>query len=391
MKKVGLAVVTYKDNFGSALQTYATQETIQSLGFDAECICADGIMGIIESRKKRFYLKRAYHPEEFKYLVSYTMSRLKKNRNNNAYASNMQIRHKKYVDFNEKYLRMSRNVHSMQELTELCFGYSAVVVGSDQLWRPSNIAGGYFTLEAVPDKVKKIAYSTSFGVKKLPKEIIQHAKTFLTRMDHISVREETGRVIASELTGRNIPVVCDPTMLITSKQWFEMAGEKPIAEGNYIVCYLMGNNPEHREFVKRLREESGFRVIALLHGSVYIPEDEYWPDEKPYDVGPCEFINLLRFAKYVCTDSFHCCVFSILCKTPFFVFRRDSEDDTTSSNDRIYTLLKWTGLEERLLTGKENVIDNMQEQIGYEAVEKQILAKQDASMKYLTTALAEVK
>lgn len=36
-KKIGIAAVTYKENFGIALQTYATQYTLEKLGFDA-CI-----------------------------------------------------------------------------------------------------------------------------------------------------------------------------------------------------------------------------------------------------------------------------------------------------------------------------------------------------------------
>lgn len=34
-KKIGIAAVTYKENFGSALQTYATQYTLEKMGYDA--------------------------------------------------------------------------------------------------------------------------------------------------------------------------------------------------------------------------------------------------------------------------------------------------------------------------------------------------------------------
>lgn len=46
----------------------------------------------------------------------------------------------------------------------------------------------------------------------------------------------------------------------------------------------------------------------------YVPEDEFFGDEAPYDIDPNDFIALISQAAYVCTDSFHCTVFSIISK-----------------------------------------------------------------------------
>ena len=109
--------------------------------------------------------------------------------------------------------------------------------------------------------------------------------------------------------------------------------------------------------------------------------------KKPYDVGPSEFLNLIKYAKYVCTDSFHCCVFSILNKIPFFVFRRDTERKTTSSNDRIYTLLSWTGLNERLIHGDEEIEYCLNMKIDFDNVQNVVDEKRAESLQYLTCAL----
>ena len=37
-KKIGIAAVTYKENFGSALQTYATQYILEKMGYDARIL-----------------------------------------------------------------------------------------------------------------------------------------------------------------------------------------------------------------------------------------------------------------------------------------------------------------------------------------------------------------
>lgn len=390
MKKIGLAVVTYKDNFGSALQTFATQYSVEKLGCSAECISTSGVQNIIDSRKKKYYLGRVFNREEFKYLLDSVTSRFRKKMKSAAYTENMAIRHEQYMRFNEQFLHFSEVPNNFDELTKMSSKYDAIIVGSDQLWRPSNIAGGYFTLEFVPQGVKKIAYSTSFGVARLHKSIQNHAKSFLKSFDWISVRENSGKAIVKDMIGRDIPVVCDPTMLLSIEEWNKYVSPEPFIKGDYIACYIMGDSKEQRDFVKRLRKETGYKVVGLLHGSTYVSGDDEWVDEAPYNVGPFEFINLLKHAKYVCTDSFHCSVFSILNNTPFFVFRRDSDNEETSANDRIYTLLSWASLDNRLLNGNENVDDVLKLTLDYNKVNERVSERRKESLEFLTNALKSV-
>lgn len=386
-KKIGLAVVTYKDNFGSALQTYATQEAINQLGIETGIFDITGVKKSMDNKKKLFYLKRMLNPDEFKYVTSKFFSRKKKASGNGEYAKNMAIRHNVYQKFYAKELKFLPHVEGWKALGNQAAACDAVLVGSDQLWRPSNIAGEYFTLEFVPEKVKKIAYSTSFGVAELPKGMYKHAKKFLNRIEFLSVREDTGAKLVKKITGRDIPVVCDPTMLLRPDEWMKIQNETPIIDGDYILTYFMGDNQQHREFAKRLRQETGFKIVGLLHGSVYLPEDEKYVDYAPYDIGPGEFINLIRNAKFMCTDSFHGSVFSILNKTPFFAFRRYEDKSENSSNDRIYTLLKWTGLSDRMLYGTENIKEQINKSIDFTHVLSAVEKKRVESLEYLKKSL----
>lgn len=389
MKKIGLAVVTYKDNFGSALQTYATQYTLQQLGYETGIFEIKGVHKIINRRKIFFYLRRVFELDELKYMFDNVVSRFRKKRQKagDAYAQNMAVRHQKYVDFNKTWLKFLPQQNTWNDLIKQSSTVDSVVVGSDQLWRPSNIAGGYFTLEFVPDNIKKIAYATSFGVSVIPPVLRKKTKSFLKRIDFISTREDSGKKIVKEMIGRDIPVVCDPTMLLDADQWMTIQEEKPFADGKYILCYFMGENPEHRSFAKKLKEKTGCKIIALLHGATYVASDENFADETPYDVGPSEFINLIRNAEYICTDSFHGTVFSILNSRKFFSFRRYSDKSEFSTNDRLHTLLKWTGLSDRMLYGSENVDEFCDKQIDYDSVLSKIAEKRKMSMEYFTTAL----
>ena len=389
IKKIGIAAVTYKENFGSALQTYATQYTLEKMGYDARIFEIKGVHRQIHIKKLLYYLGRMFDPVEFKYLVANLKSRSRKSASasSDQYAQDMNIRKQVYADFNTRWNKMLPMVKGWGGLSKQAAGMDAVVVGSDQLWRPSNIVGGYFTLEFVPNQVKKIAFSTSFGVPELPKHLHKHAKKFLSRINHISVRENSGANIVKQECGREATVVCDPTMMLTAEDWLHIQDTKPFADGKYILMYLMGDNPEQRGFVKKLSEKTGCRIIGLLHGATYISYDEDVVDEKPYNVGPSEFVNLIRNAEYVCTDSFHCCVFSILNSTKFFAFRRWPDGSKFSANDRLYTLLGSTGLSRRLIKGSENVESCIADVIDFDTALAKVAEKREMSMKYLLNAL----
>ena len=340
-------------------------------------------------KKLLYYAGRLFDPVEAKYLFANLTSRSRKQASvaSDHFAQEMQVRHQMYADFNKKWFKMLPPAGSWKALAEQSSKMDAVVVGSDQLWRPSNIVGCYFTLEFVPDNIKKIAFSTSFGVPEIPKQLHKHAKNYLSRIEHISVREDSGADIVKAESGREAKVVCDPTMMLTSEDWMHIQQEKPIADGKYILMYLMGDNPEQREFVKKLKEKSGCRVIGLLHGATYISYDEDVAVEKPFNVGPSEFVNLIRNAEYVCTDSFHCCVFSILNSTKFFAFRRWPDDSKFSANDRLYTLLKFTDLDSRMLMGTENIDQCIADHIDFKDVLEKVAVRRKESMDYLTNAL----
>ncbi|MCW2277103.1 polysaccharide pyruvyl transferase family protein [Heliophilum fasciatum] len=388
MGVIGLTVVTYKDNFGSALQTYATQYAIRKLGYDTKVFDMSGIRRSIQMRKICYYFSRLLSKDEREYVIRNALSK-KANWVEESYSKNMRIRHEEYRKFYSNKLSFFPRASSWKQLSEQSKECEAVVVGSDQLWGAANVAAKYFTLEFVPDTIKKIAYSTSFGTSVLPRQLHAHVKNFINRIDHVSVRETAGQNIIKEITNRDVSVVCDPTMLLTAEEWMEIQDEKPFAEGDYILCYLMGDNPEQRTFIKRLKEQTNYRIIGLLHGSTYISSDESFADESPYNVGPGEFINLIRNAKYMCTDSFHGCVFSILSNTPFFAFRRERDSSKFSTNSRLYTLLSWTGLNDRIITGDEDVGECSLMDIDWASVNEKVNENRKASFAYLENALSD--
>jgi hypothetical protein len=310
----------------------------------------------------------------------------------NEYTQLAKVRSRKFDAFSRKYFRLSPQYHSKKELGAQCVEhYSAVLVGSDQLWLPGNIAADYYTLNFVPETVNTIAYSTSFGQSELPKDSSRKASIFLKKIRHISVREESGQKLVKKLSGREVPVVCDPTLLFTGAEWMDIQKEAPMIEQPYIFCYFLGNNPPHRNFVKRLSEATGCKIVALTHLDEFVKSDEGYADITPYDIDPADFLNLIRNASYVCTDSFHCSVFSLLYQKTFFAFRRYARKTQSSTNSRLDTLFKLVKIDGRILTGTEDIPTCLSMDINYEMVHQNLAKIREESYQYLISALADEK
>lgn len=388
--KVGVVSCYFQHNYGSMLQAYATQMALDKLGYENETIDISGFRREIRKSKIKYFVKASLTSDILLSKAGMAKNVLLKKFFKNEYARLSKQRAEKFSSFSRKYFRLSPSYGSKEVLGKMCKeAYSAVLVGSDQLWLPSNIAADYYTLNFVPKDVNSIAYATSFGQSRLPNASSRKAAAFLKKIKHISVREESGQKIVRQLTNRNVPVVCDPTLLFTGEEWLAIQKIEPIIEGKYIFCYFLGNNQPHREFASRLKEITGFKVVALTHLDEFIKSDEGYADETPYDVDPADFLNLIRNAAYVCTDSFHCSVFAILYRRQFFTFRRYMRKTRQSTNSRLDTLFHMTGITGRIMNGDEDISRCLSGQIDFDVVHEKLSDVREVSYSYLLKALMD--
>ena len=71
------------------------------------------------------------------------------------------------------------------------------------------------------DSCTKISYATSFGVSQIEQRYHKIYKNFLDRLNYVSVRENSGKVIVDKLSINDAVVVCDPVILLDSDEWLE--------------------------------------------------------------------------------------------------------------------------------------------------------------------------
>lgn len=383
-KKVGIVSCYFKNNYGSMLQAYATQQILDDLEIENETIDISGFNKEVKKKQMKYYLTRIFDFDFLKAKMGMVKLKLRIKFNKNL-KKNIDVRNQKFKEFKQKF-RLSEKYQGIDELTKKSDNYTDVLVGSDQLWLPVNVVADYYTLNFVKDSVNKISYATSFGIGKIPEKYKEKYKYFLDRLNYISVREESGKDIVKNLIDKEVEVVCDPTLLLKKEDWDKLYTQKRIVEEKYIFCYFLGNNIEHRKFVERLKAEKGYKIVSLNHCDEYVKYSEIFADEILYNVGPAEFVNLISNAEYVCTDSFHGTMFSLIYNKLFFVFRRHQNNLKMSTNSRIQSILKILNLEQRLLVGNES-IKEIDKAIEYSEVEIKLKKFRNQSIQYLKKAL----
>ena len=357
MKKI-LLVTIQGDNVGNRLQNYALMETLKAEGCEiySPCLISNASFSKNIKNDVKIFL---YHLGVKKFMDKYIWK---------ARAKKFRKFSREYIDnlFDVKYSRIKPKDFEK---------YDYAITGSDQVWH--NWSGEedelrYYYLDFMP-KEKRIAYAPSFGFDELPQQYRQIHLDGINGINRISCREESGVKLIERETGRKAELVVDPTLLLTKDKWLKLKKESPMYNGKpFVLIYFLGNKiPEYRQAVMQIAEKENLEVI-----------DIYKMDYDSLLTTPDEFIWLIENASYVCTDSFHATVFSILFHKKFMSFRRTQKGNENMFN-RIETLLSMYDLKDRVFEGGN--IDKIYEDYTAASIDD----IREASLKYLRDAIRD--
>lgn len=260
-----------------------------------------------------------------------------------------------------------------ESLERLNSVYDYFIVGSDQVWNPlygrlSNVD----LLTGVANE-KRVSYAASFGIENLPEEYRDKVEKELLQFRKISVREDIGKKIVEDITGRtDISVLIDPTMLLTADYWSKIVKRPGFhSEDKYVLLFFLGGvSSQNKEIIKNYAKQNNCKIINLLDKK-----------SKYYSCDPSEFLFMEKNAQMVCTDSFHSTVFSILFNSSFTVFERISDNNM---NSRLETLLEKFGLQSRVFMGEETLNNQTYD---WENVNMKLNVEREYSFQYLKSAL----
>lgn len=338
--KIGILTRRYGFNMGSTLQAFAIAKLVETLGHDVQIIDYDESSAHIAWKIRPMV-------EHFQYNVRLPFWEGKRD-----YLTHRIRQERRFQKFEKDYMPLTEvTCRNGNDLRKKSLEYDWIVVGSDQIWNPYLFDPNYFGAFLAKNERKKIIpYAPSIGTSDIS-VISDREAELLNCLSVLSCREKEGTDIINKLTGRPVPVVLDPTLMIDFYIWESIANEHhielPFRE--YTLTYFLGNSEDY----SIMDELKGEKDCPLVNIAMF---------NKPYkvnsavdmkDIGPGEFLYLIKNAKSVVTDSFHATIFSWIFEREMTIIERFKNGEKQSQNSRIHTLVSVLGCESKIYGSSE--------------------------------------
>ena len=334
-KRLALITLHSVKNYGSILQTYATQCYFEQLGYDVE---------VIDYRRK-WETPIGY----WTHLNDKSLKGLVKNIILFPSKIFQAIRFNKFL---HKNIKLSSNLYiNKEDLIKNPINADVFCTGSDQVWNSgwnNGVIEEYFLNFVKKDKnTKKISFASSFGASTLTKNDKTIIKPYLEEYDLITVREKNSvNMLKNELNINSLEIL-DPTLQLNGDFWKKMIKDRKKYKGEYILLIQLNRNSNFDEIAMKFAKEKKLKLLRLclrvdqirLPGKhIVIPE-------------VVDYITLINNAKYVLTDSFHAVAFSLNLNKDFYCYFPEKY------SERLKSILELTNLENRVFDFNGNYKD----------------------------------
>jgi hypothetical protein len=373
--KIGILTLPLNHNYGGILQAYALLSVLKRMGHE---------VWLIDRQEQK--IPKWKYPLSIAKRIS--LKFIGKNKASIFYNEKKKRDHlfigQYTIPFIKKYIQpQTITFHSSNELEKvILYNFDCYIVGSDQVWRPEytcNIEDYFFGF--LKGNEKRFSYAASFGTNEWefsPEQTLNCAK-LLQSFKSVSVRENTGINICKKYFDVNAVQVLDPTLLLNLDDYQQLVALNKIVLSGELLCYILDNNEEKKQIINIVSEKLDmlpFNVNTESDNFNAVLIDRIAP---PVEIWLKSFIK----AKYVITDSFHGCVFSILFNKPFIVY-----GNIDRGMERFLSLLSIFGLEKRLITTiDEFSMEIIETTIDWNKVNNLLEKERQISMSFLLNSL----
>lgn len=371
MEKIGIITFHNSYNCGSMLESYAMQKSIEDY-----------------CNKKVEIINFSNEGQRNLYNVFFKNNSMKNILKNILLLSNykrLKMNNKKYEEFRDENFYLSNNMYTKSnELNDN--NYECVVSGSDQIWNITipDADDAYF-LPWVK-KAKKIAYAPSFGSKNIMKyaEDPDKYKKYLLAYDCLSIRENNGQKWIKDMINKNVPVLVDPTLILTSSHYDKILAKDIEEKEKYIFFYCPSFDQKICKYVKKIAKKYNLKVITWSCKSYSTKLIKRYGFELAKYENPSSYLYYIKNAELVLTTSFHGTIFSTIYKKKFFTIKNG---DMYGDDDRVITLLTQLNMLDKLIPYDFDDNFNYLGDIDYSKYDEQIKKLREDAVKYLVDSI----
>lgn len=375
MRTVSLITLQVVSNYGSCLQTYATQEVFRGLGWETEAVDYCRANNTLERLTENAFNGRRLKPFRKVWDTVPSLKRIA------SIPISWQLRKNSapFGRFRDQYLRITEKTYASIEGLEQDPPLADVYcTGSDQVWNSvwnEGFERPYY-LTWVPEGKPRIAYAASIGREELDEWEKPLMKEALERYSAISMREASGVKLLSEL-GISSALVLDPTLMLDKREWSRIATMPKGIQGGYLLVYQLNRGDDFVRYTQEVSRLLGLPIVKLC----YRKRDAQGGAKNIVAPEVTDFLGLFLNASCVITDSFHATAFSLNFQKPLVAIAPGR------FSTRLTNILELTGTSDRMLKDKGD-IGLMMRPIDFEYVEKALDAKREESLDFLCRALS---
>ncbi|WP_161553566.1 polysaccharide pyruvyl transferase family protein [Duncaniella muris] len=356
--KVGILTLPLGHNYGGILQAWALQQTLKTLGYDVVLLHRKHKVSLSENFN--LFLRRLY-AKWIKKKAGVEIFRCEKNvtiKNTTRFIN----RNFRIVTTNDSYKKVIDDL-------------DAIIVGSDQVWRPIYADGhldDFFLKFTEGKKLKRIGYAASFGVDypEYDSDEKSMASALLKNFDAVSVREKSGLTLCSNMLGfANAELMPDPTLLLDIDDYRQIYKKCECPDYfTKLFAYILDPNDNTREIVDKISGAMGQKPFTV-HSKI---DDLKAPLIERIHPPLEHWLLAIANSDFIITDSFHGCVFSIIFNKDFIVLGNKERGMA-----RIRSLLNTFGLEDRMMD-----INDRYQDINYSHLDWQRINKIKSNLKH---------
>ena len=367
MKKVGIVTFQNANNFGAILQAYATQKTIEKLGYKSYIINYDNpIIG----NNYKILPPMSKNPLKSLRRIVISLGRIKDNMD----------RIKNFDEFRNKYLNLTEPMNK-DDIMNKPPKYDIYVSGSDQIWNPkfTNSLDDVYTLNFGKNSVIRVAYASSTGNAMENNDNDEMYKQKLKIYNHISVREKNSANKLEKILNRKVFTALDPSLLLDKNDWHELSKSIKRPNYKYILSYNPGGAKDlYFETINSIAKRMGYHVIYLDIGD----KKNIVVDNKisKYSASPDEFVSLVENAELVVTSSFHGLAFALNLNVKVMVVYG-------WIYDRLENLLNILDLKDIVVNDREDIDKIYNKEIDWNKVNKLLGKEREKCLKWLDDSL----
>lgn len=345
-------------NYGSALQSWALQRTIDRLGAGQwKSVLVDYCPDVLRDKDPRNPVANMWDTDdESKRMCQLSLPAILENAD-------------KFDTFYRTRFRKTSRAYTSEQFHEIMMeeALDGFVCGSDTIFCIDEFDGfddGYYANYPCM-RGRSVAYAASFGDAQFDRKSFLILKDRLQNFKAIGLRENAMLPFVEENVTVPVRRVLDPTLLLTAEEYESITAPK-VEERPYLLLYTRRYDPRMSAYAENLAKEKGWEIIEISLRAINAEKHRMF-----YEAGVEEFLSLVKYAQFVVTNSYHGMIFSVQFHKRFAVFSREQ------CNTKISELL--------------NLMDCHPESCGsvdYRAIDARLMDARSSSLSFLQRELS---